>query len=141
MMNQKDSDYDLRSVPDKYNDDLGAITTNNNMELIIVEASSGQLKKNTTHSIEDTLKILECGISSLREEATHYNDASLSTFMELKVYGIHVIKSQVTLSEISLDDETHWKCIELRSTKLPTVWNDRIGLVQYMELLTTLYVC
>jgi hypothetical protein len=60
--------------------------------------------------------------------------------MKLKVYGIHVIKSQVTLSEISLDDETHWKCIELRSTKLPTAWSDKVGLVQYMELLATLYV-
>ncbi|KAI9354169.1 hypothetical protein BD770DRAFT_325080 [Pilaira anomala] len=142
MLNQKDCDYDLRSAPpSKCIDALGTLTTHNNMELIIVEASSGQLKENATHSIEDTLKILECGISSLRKEAAHYNDSSLSTFMKLKVYGVHVIKSQVTLSEISLDDETHWKCIELRSAKLPTVWSDRVGLVQYMELLATLYVC
>lgn len=80
-------------------------------------------------------------MSLLRKEAAHYNDASLSTFMKLKFYGVHVIKSQVTLSEISLDDETHWKCIELRSAKLPTAWSDRVGLVQYMELLATLYVC
>ncbi|KAG1138244.1 hypothetical protein G6F37_000027 [Rhizopus arrhizus] len=93
MLNQKDCDYDLRSTPGKYIDALGTLTTHNNMELIIVEASSGQLKENTIHSIEDTLKILECGISSLRKEAAHYNDASLSTFMKLKVYGIHVIKS------------------------------------------------
>ncbi|CAO0793652.1 unnamed protein product [Mucor circinelloides] len=141
MLNQKNSDYDLRSVTSKYIDALGTLTTLNNMELIIVEASSGQLKENTTHSIEDTLKILECGISSLRKEAAHYNDASLSTFLKLKVYGVHVIKSQVTLSEISLNDENHWKCIELRSAKLPTIWSDRIGLLQYMELLATLYVC
>ncbi|KAI8997730.1 hypothetical protein BDB01DRAFT_772225 [Pilobolus umbonatus] len=56
----------------------------------------------------------------------------------MKVYGVHVIKSQVTLSEISLDDETHWKCIDLRSTKWPTAGSDRVGLVQYMELLATL---
>ncbi|KAG1453231.1 hypothetical protein G6F46_011567 [Rhizopus delemar] len=141
MLNQKDCDYDLRSAPGKYIDALGTLTTHNNMELIIVEASSGQLKENTIHSIEDTLKILKCGMSLLRKEAAHYNDASLSTFMKLKFYGVHVIKSQVTLSEISLDDETHWKCIELRSAKLPTAWSDRVGLVQYMELLATLYVC
>ncbi|KAI8992196.1 hypothetical protein BDF20DRAFT_811162 [Mycotypha africana] len=141
VLKQKANDYDLRSAPSKYIDALGTLTTQNNMELIIVEASSGQLKENTTHSIEDTLKILECGISSLRKEASHYNDASLSTFMKLKVFGVHVIKSQVTLSEISLDDSTHWKCIELRTAKLPTAWSDRVGLVQYMELLATLYVC
>lgn len=77
-------------------------------------------------------------MSLLRKEAAHYNDASLSTFMKLKVYRVHVIKSQVTLSEISLDDETHWKCIELRSAKLPTAWSDKVSLVQYMELLATL---
>ncbi|KAF1796090.1 hypothetical protein FB192DRAFT_1425403 [Mucor lusitanicus] len=125
ILQQKECDYDLRAAPSKYIDALGTLTTHNNMELIIVEASSGQLKENTAHSIEDTLKILECGISSLRKEAAHYNDASLSTFKKLKVYGVHVIKSQVTLSEISLYDETHWTCIELRNAKLPAAWNDR----------------
>ncbi|KAI7884728.1 uncharacterized protein EV154DRAFT_427889, partial [Mucor mucedo] len=141
VLNLKDSDYDLRSIPGKYIDAPGTLTTHNNMELIIVEASSGQFKENVAHSIEDTLKILECGIASLRKEAAHYNDASLSTFKSLKVYGVQVIKSQVTLSAISLDDESHWKCIELRSAKLPTGWSDRIGLIQYLELLATLYVC
>ncbi|KAG1046841.1 hypothetical protein G6F43_010690 [Rhizopus delemar] len=98
MLNQKDCDYDLRSAPGKYIDALGTLTTHNNMELIIVEASSGQLKENTIHSIEDTLKILKCGMSLLRKEVAHYNGASLSTFMKLKLYGVHVIKSQVTLS-------------------------------------------
>ncbi|KAG1219190.1 hypothetical protein G6F35_007694 [Rhizopus arrhizus] len=39
MLNQKDCDYDLRSAPGKYIDALGTLTTHNNMELIIVEAS------------------------------------------------------------------------------------------------------
>ncbi|KAI8886706.1 hypothetical protein K501DRAFT_269483 [Backusella circina FSU 941] len=125
----KNSGYNLRLIPGKYNRALGTLTTYNNMELIIVEAS------------RDTLKILESGISPLRKEATRYNDASLSTFLKLKVYGVHVIKSQVTLSEISLDDETHWKYVELRRTRLSTVWSDKIYLVQYMEPLATLYVC
>ncbi|KAI9331643.1 hypothetical protein BD770DRAFT_416449 [Pilaira anomala] len=109
--------------------------------MVITAFYSGQFKENTKHSIEDTLKILECGISSSRKEAAHSNDASLSKFLKLNVYGVHVIKSQVTFSEISLDDETHWKCIELRNAKLPTAWSDRVNLVQYMELLATLYVC
>lgn len=57
--------------------------------------------------------------------------------MKLKIY---VIKPPVRLPEISLDDENHWKCIELKSAKLPTAWNNRIGLVQYMELLAILYI-
>lgn len=39
MLNQKYSDYNLRSIPDKYIDALGNLTTHNNMELIIVEVS------------------------------------------------------------------------------------------------------
>ncbi|KAG2193551.1 hypothetical protein INT47_010329 [Mucor saturninus] len=107
---------------------LQTSSTYNNMELIIVEASSGQLKEHITHSIEDTLKILECGISSLRKEAAYYNDAFLSKFMSLEVYRVHVIESQVTLSAISLDDESPWKCIELRSAKLPNC--QQVGVIE-----------
>lgn len=38
-LNQKDCDYDLRSAPGRSIDALGTLTTHNNMELIIVEAS------------------------------------------------------------------------------------------------------
>lgn len=78
---------------------------------------------------------------SLRKEAAHYQQASLETFKLLKLYGIHVIKTQITLTEVTLYDETHRKCVELRTAWLPTLWSDRLFLVQYFELLATLYVC
>lgn len=56
---------------------------------------SGKIKENATHTIKDTLKILECGVSSLRKEAAHLNSASLSTSMKLKVYDIHVINHKL----------------------------------------------
>ncbi|OAC98684.1 hypothetical protein MUCCIDRAFT_114925 [Mucor lusitanicus CBS 277.49] len=39
ILQQKECDYDLRAAPSKYIDALGTLTTHNNMELIIVEAS------------------------------------------------------------------------------------------------------
>lgn len=73
LLNLKGCDYDLRSAPPaKLIDALGTLITQNNMELVIVEVSSGISKENATHSIEDTLKILECAVASLRKEATHY---------------------------------------------------------------------
>ncbi|GAA5801521.1 hypothetical protein HPULCUR_006969 [Helicostylum pulchrum] len=54
------------------------------MELIIVESSSGITKENTAHSIQDTIKILERGISSRRKEASHCQKASITTFKKLK---------------------------------------------------------
>ncbi|KAG1136842.1 hypothetical protein G6F37_011750 [Rhizopus arrhizus] len=166
-LNLKDYDYDLRSAPfNKLIDALGVLKTQNNMELIIVEASRsgghylkpnyyikrtvkrslntnklqyGAIKENTAHTIEDSLKILECSVSALRKEVAHYKNASLETFKKLKVYSLQVIKTQVTLSETSLYDKNYWKFIEKRSAKLPTNWNDRLCFVQYVELLATLF--
>ncbi|KAG1582668.1 hypothetical protein G6F48_009009 [Rhizopus delemar] len=113
----------------------------NNMELIVVESSSGRLKEHTSHTIEDSLKVLECGVAALKKEAIHYKNASLDTFKKLKVYSVQIIKTQVTLSELSLFNESHWKFVEKRSAKLPTNWNDRLEMIQYLELLATLFVC
>ncbi|KAI7896644.1 uncharacterized protein EV154DRAFT_558258 [Mucor mucedo] len=139
-LNLKYYDYDLRAAPsNKFIDALGIMKTQNNMELIIVEASSGAIKEDTTHTIEDSLKILECSASALKKEVAHYKNASLKTFKMLKVYSLQIIRTQVTLSEMSLYDKNHWKFIEKRSAKLPTNWNDRLCFVQYLELLATLF--
>jgi hypothetical protein len=70
------------------------------------------MKENMTHSIEDSLKLLECGVSALRKELTHYPNTSLATFRKLKVFSLQIIKTQVTLSEVSLHDKQRWKFIE-----------------------------
>ncbi|KAI7868425.1 hypothetical protein BDF14DRAFT_1724649 [Spinellus fusiger] len=140
VLNQQEYDYDYRSAPpNKSIDALGIFKTWNNMETIFVEASSGILKEHTTHTIEDSLKILECSMSALRKEASHYKNASKKTFEELKVFSVHVVTTQVTLCEMSFHDENNWKVLETRTAKLPTNWNDRICLVQYLELLATLF--
>lgn len=111
------------------------------MEIVIVEASSGAIQENTKHSIEDSLKILECSVASLHKEASHYPNASLETFKLLTVFSVHIIKTQVALCEMSLSNNNKWKFIERLTACIPTNWNDRIGFVQYLELLATLYVC
>ncbi|KAG1623741.1 hypothetical protein G6F45_010687 [Rhizopus arrhizus] len=139
-LNLVDYDYDLRGAPPSKNiDALGILSTQNNMELIVVESSSGRLKEHTSHTIEDSLKVLECGVAALKKEAIHYKNASLDTFKKLKVYSVQIIKTQVTLSELSLFNESHWKFVEKRSAKLPTNWNDRLEMIQYLELLATLF--
>ncbi|KAG1043128.1 hypothetical protein G6F43_011734 [Rhizopus delemar] len=136
-LNLKGYDYDYRSAS---SNKLGILKTQNNMELIIAEVSRhGTMKENTTYTIEDALKILECSVSALRKEVTYYKNASLKTFKKLKIYSLQVIKTQVTLSEMSLSNKTHWKFIEKRVAKLPTNWNDQLCFVQYLELLATLF--
>ncbi|KAG0176617.1 hypothetical protein DFQ29_005883 [Apophysomyces sp. BC1021] len=123
----------------KYVDALGCLRTSNNMEIIIVEASSGKLKERTVHTIEDCLKLLECGVFSLRKEAILNKNSSIATFKKLKVFGIQVIKNQVTLSELYMNDKKSWNFIEKRTATLPSSWHDRILLIQYLELVATIF--
>lgn len=142
----------------KYNDALGYFKTYNNMEIIVVEASryysrrhdfpllifllnSGKLEENTVHTIEDCLKLLECGVSSLRKEAVLNKNSSFSTFKKLKVFGVQTVKNQVTLSELYMNNATSWNFIEKRTATIPSSWDDRIILIQYLELIATIFVC
>ncbi|KAI8973815.1 hypothetical protein BDF20DRAFT_978379 [Mycotypha africana] len=101
---------------------------------------SGMLEEHTTHSLEDSLKILECNVASLRWQASHYENASLETFKKLGAYGLQIIKTQVTLSKTTIHDKNRWKNIEMRSAQLPRSWDDRLMLLEFLELLATLYV-
>ncbi|EIE76204.1 hypothetical protein RO3G_00908 [Rhizopus delemar RA 99-880] len=124
------SEHDYRRSNAKYADALGCLRTSNSMEIIIVEASSGKLKENTVHSIEDSLKLLECCVFSLKKEAILNKNSSIATFKKLKVFGIQVIKNQVVLSELYMNNKKSWNFIEKRTATLPSPWKDCILLIQ-----------
>ncbi|EPB87616.1 hypothetical protein HMPREF1544_05599 [Mucor circinelloides 1006PhL] len=103
------------------------------MEIAIVEASrSGQLKERTVHTVEDCLKLLECGVS-LKKEAVLNKNSSIATFKKLKVFAIQMI-----LSVLFMNDQKSWWFIEKQTATLPSSWNDRILFVQYLEIVGTL---
>jgi len=133
-------------------------TSSNMMEIAIVEASrrywwlaicffsqanfihsfflnSGQLKERTVHTVEDCLKLLECGVS-LKKEAVLNKNSSIATFKKLKVFAIQMI-----LSVLFMNDQKSWWFIEKQTATLPSSWNDRILFVQYLEIVGTLLVC
>ncbi|KAI8333602.1 hypothetical protein BC941DRAFT_473351 [Chlamydoabsidia padenii] len=134
----RESDYHHQGSR-KYADALGVFQNANKMEVIVVEASSGILKERTAHTIEDCLKLLECSVKSLQKEAMLNKDASMKTFGKLKVFAIQVIKNQVTLSEVHMNDQKSWCFVEKRTATLPSTWDDRILLVRYLELIATLF--
>ena len=109
-------------------------------QLAYIHECSGILKEHTTHSIEDSLKVLECSVASLRREAANYKFSSLETFKRLNTYGIQMIKSKITLSKTSMYNENTWKHVEMRTAQIPTTWHNRIILLEYLELLATLFV-
>ncbi|KAG2219518.1 hypothetical protein INT45_002835 [Circinella minor] len=133
-----DQDLKLLKTPRRFMDALGKLKTPNNMEIVIVESSSGGLSEDVTHSIEDTLKTIECATAALVSAATKYKNASVKTFRKLKVYSIHVIKNTMTLTETTLHDQHTWKRVELRSCNIPTTWTYRYYMLEYLELLAKL---
>ncbi|KAG2211871.1 hypothetical protein INT47_004558, partial [Mucor saturninus] len=130
-LDYRTSEYTNNSL--KYNDALGYFRWLNNMEAIIVEASS------TVHTIEDCLKLLVCGISSLRKEAILNKNSSIATFKKLKVFGLKSIQNQVALSELYMNNPTSWNFVEKRTATLPSSWDNRILLVKYLELTATIF--
>lgn len=98
------------------------------------------IEEYTTHSLEDSVKILECNVAALREKARHYQNASLETFKKLGACSIQIIKTQVTLSKTMMHAKNRWKNIEMRSAQIPTTWGDCLLLLDFLELLGTVYV-
>ncbi|KAI7890850.1 uncharacterized protein EV154DRAFT_543952 [Mucor mucedo] len=136
-LDYRKSDYTTNSV--KYNDALDYFKLFNNMEVIIVEASSGKIQESTVHTIEDCLKLLVCGISSLRKEAILNKNSSIATFKKLKVFGLKSILNQVALSKLYFNNVTRWNSVEKRIATLPSSWDNIIILVKYLELIATIF--
>ncbi|KAI7891693.1 uncharacterized protein EV154DRAFT_537917 [Mucor mucedo] len=102
-LDYRKSDYTTNSV--KYNDALDYFKLFNNMEVIIVEASSGKIQESTVHTIEDCLKLLEAILNK---------NSSIATFKKLKVFGLKSILNQVALSKLYFNNVTRWNSVEKR---------------------------
>lgn len=119
-------------ITHEYNDPI--------INLCFMNIYSGMVEEHTIHSLEDSMKILKCNVAALIQEACHYENASLETFKKLDVYGIQIIKMQVTLSKTMTHDRHRWKNIEMRSAQIPRTWDDCLLMLKYLELLGTLYI-
>ncbi|KAI8139086.1 hypothetical protein BJV82DRAFT_273673 [Fennellomyces sp. T-0311] len=139
-MDMVDKDFNLMKTQHRFIDALGKMTAGSEMEVVIVEASSGPFAEKIVHSIEDTLKTFECATASLSTIAAKYRHASITTLKKLHVSSIHLIKNKMTLSTISLNNAYSRRRMDLRAAEIPTKWIDRINMLRYFELLATLSV-
>ncbi|ORX55579.1 hypothetical protein DM01DRAFT_1304087 [Hesseltinella vesiculosa] len=108
------------------------IATMDASERALIE-SSGEV--DSEHTLEDTLKIMECGQIALMAEMNDYRQAAYDTFLERKVIGIQYIRNKLTLVSISILPSGKWACISERSAIVPRNWVDRFHWLQTMELL------
>jgi hypothetical protein len=62
-----------------------------NWFLLFLFLNSGKLKESTVHSIEDPLKLLECGVFSLKKEAILNKNSSIARFMYFQLDYVGMI--------------------------------------------------
>jgi hypothetical protein len=104
-------------------------------ERIIMESSSGFVKENIEHIIEDSFKLVTTTISALQSDVSHNMDAIYSTMKEYATYGVQYIKNCITLLKCSIHNIDHWKIEELRGTSIPTTWSELPGWMTVFEYL------
>jgi hypothetical protein len=121
----------------RYVDGLGEAT---HVEEIVLEASSGALSEDVSHSNGDTLKLIQSVTEILKAELLNNLDCSYTTFLRRKILIVQTVTNKMTLSSVSLLDETRYKVIELRSGNVPVKWEDRYNWMKIFELLSTVMV-
>lgn len=132
------NDFVISFQDRKYADGLGRNTRTNNEELFI-ECSSGFDKEITSHSLDDTLKLLvECS-NSLLHILKQNKRASMETMTKKCTFGIQVIKQTLTVTKLNLTKSGRWRLVELRSACVPISWELRSNWNIIFEMLATLY--
>jgi hypothetical protein len=106
----------------------------------VLEASSGALGEDVSHSNGDTLKLIQSATEILKTELLNNLDCSYSTFLRRKVLIIQTVTNKMTLSSVSLLDNEKYKVVELRSGNIPLKWEDKYCWMRIFELLSTVMV-
>ncbi|KAF7729649.1 hypothetical protein EC973_004022 [Apophysomyces ossiformis] len=132
-------DFDLRNIPNRFMDAIGKMP-DHDMEVLLVEASSGIEKEDVQHTIEDTLKILDCSTSSLLLTASKYKNCDFELFKKLNIFCLHIIRDKITLLATRVHDGAQWEHVEVRSAIIPTMWSKRLLWIRVLELYATLMV-
>ncbi|KAG2223537.1 hypothetical protein INT45_000857 [Circinella minor] len=83
--------------------------------LVIVASSSDMVEQHTTHSLGDSVKILECNVTALREKVCSFMKMDpWKHLSKLSAYGVQIIETKVTLSKTMIHDKHRWKNIEMQ---------------------------
>ncbi|ORX55539.1 hypothetical protein DM01DRAFT_1285937, partial [Hesseltinella vesiculosa] len=132
--------YNMKNASIRKIDALGKSTGTTKMEHLIIESSSSSLEESVPHTLDDSIKLIECSTMVLSQEASARKDCSWKLFKQTKVLCVQVICNQITLSVTKFLDRNRWKHLQLRSAQLPNSWQHKILIVKFAELLATLYV-
>ncbi|KAI9316042.1 hypothetical protein BX666DRAFT_1954199 [Dichotomocladium elegans] len=101
-------------------------------ERLIIESSG---EEDDGHTMEDTLKIIECSIQCLKMDMSNHKYARFETFKRRRVLGLQYIGDKLSLLSIGVLDEKHWSCVLERSAVVPRAWRERRNWIKVFEML------
>lgn len=90
--------------------------------------------------MEETIKLLECTIRTLKVVMTKNGSASTNTFKKYKMYSCLYSTDKITMMSTSLVDKEHWGYVFVRDAHIPRTWEDRFSWVKVLELFLCLKV-
>lgn len=118
-------------------DGLGIARTK---EILLMEASSGALREHVADTRADTLKLMGAAAEVLRVEAANHLSSSFDCYLKLKVLTVHTAKNVMTLSSVSFTAQKKFKVMQLRTAKIPLLWERRTHWFHMFDLLAHIMV-
>ncbi|PHZ16917.1 uncharacterized protein RHIMIDRAFT_1005 [Rhizopus microsporus ATCC 52813] len=109
-------------------------------ERLVIEASSNQHKERLKHTLDDTAKQLHSSICMLQGIANTYSNANFITMRKVKVFDLQCVRTGITLSQTSFDENGKYMYEGVRSVKIPTTYDERTRLIRVMDLLAYLLI-
>lgn len=109
-------------------------------ESLLIEASSGGLAEDLTHTLGDSLKLLQNLIGIINTNRARFQNATSQTFGRFKAIGIQSIKTTITLISVSQSSNGQFVYQQHRSSEVPVSFDQRYRTLPLFELLACLLV-
>lgn len=92
------------------------------------------------HSMEETIKLIECIIRILKVVKTKNGSASIDTFKKYKICSYLYSTDKIRMMSTSLVDKEQWSYVFVLDTPIPRTWEDHFSWVKVLELVLCLKV-
>jgi hypothetical protein len=105
-----------------------------------LEGSSGQNKANVNRIVDDSLKQLSSLMTMRKDIANSHLNASFTTFLVIKVFGIQSVKTNIVLFVVQFNDEGRFIYHEVSAADIPTKFTQRNKWLKVFEIICYLFI-
>lgn len=110
-----------------------------NEERVVMESSSGAIKENIRHTVDDTVKQVHSTIAILNSDIRHHMNAISHTMTKTSAFGIHLVRTTMTLSATRLNNDCKsYSHEQIQSCEIPTSYEQRTKWLRTFDLMAKL---